>query len=144
MLGTRPRVTCANPVEGVIVLSNARTIDQETTLCAWFARAAAAVRSIIDETPGGAIVIHRCSLPVLISDEDHELPVTTFSKTRVKGLLLAFSHRQGLRAGLYDDGCTDVLVIFDPDRTSLERARDEVELDQAYAPEVRDVLPLLA
>lgn len=118
-------------------MGKTRTTRQPNAACVWFARVAAAVRNVIDETPGGAIVIHRSDLPELISDEDN--PVTSFDEKRMKGLPIALRARAGLSTAPYRDTCREVVVIFDPSRISLARAR-ETDPDQAYAPPVRAAL----
>lgn len=125
---------CGIPREGVIVLVQSRTIGQTSTACEWFARAARAVRDVIDETPGGALVVHRSDLQGIVDDEDHE-----FTAMRMKGLSLALRARVGLRTAAYRVDCNEVIVIFDPERISLERAR-EASPRRGYAPQVRAAL----
>lgn len=121
----------------VIVLGETRTTRQPNAACEWFARVATAVRNVIDETPGGAIVIHRSELPELIVDEDNG--VTDFDAMRMRGLPMALRARAGLRTAPYRGNCHEVVVIFDPTRISLARAR-ETDPGQAYAPTVRAAL----
>lgn len=125
-------------LEGVIVLVPSKTTDQDTTLCGWYQKVTGAIRNIIDETPGGAIVIHVDDLPELIADEDST--ITDLSGSRLKAIGLALRRRQNLSQALYRDGCLGVIVIYDPERTSLLQARC-IRPNPAYAQSVMSALP---
>lgn len=103
----------------------------------WFAQAAAAMRSVLEEV-GGVIVIPRSEMLALLQEEDPRLP--DCPEQRLRGLAIAMSRRQQIRSVLYDPACLKVLMVFDRRRFTPEEARQHARVDTAYKALIKDAL----
>lgn len=104
----------------------------------WFQLAGSTIREIVDDTAGGVVVFTREGLLEEACSVDERLKSCS---TDVKRHLTLALKGAGLKSGPYNEGCGEIVVIFDPERcANLEEARQKVK----KSPEVKIRLAELA